>query len=101
MLTLATLRLGLIVVAAVAGLAGLYILFDAVGDLREAKVMAKINAAIAITNKATGDANETDEETLAVAEKLRLVALATAMKMPRATQCELTADEAATLGRVH
>jgi hypothetical protein len=99
MLTLGTLRLGLIVVAAIAGMVGIYFVFDAVGDLREAQVWAKINKAIAVTNQATGAENEKDEETLALAEKLRGTALAAAKRM-QGGKCPLTAEEATALGRI-
>ena len=100
MLTLATLRLGLIVAAVLAGMVGLFVVFDAIGDLREAKVRAKIDAAIGITNAATGVANDADEETLAIAEQLRMAALAAAKKLPAVPQCKLTAEEAPALARI-
>lgn len=100
MLTLGTVRLGLIVLGAVAALAGCYVLFDTIGDLREAQVRAKIDKAIAITNQATDAANEADAETLALAEKLRASALTAALRLPKQPQCALTADEADKLGKI-
>lgn len=100
MLTLATLQRGLVVLAAIAGLASLWWLADTIGDIREAQVRAKIERAIAVTNTETGEANEADEETLALAERIRVAALAAAKKLPATPQCKLTADEAPTLARI-
>ena len=44
MLTLTTLRLGLVVASTLALMAGLYIVFDAIGDAREEKVRAELTA---------------------------------------------------------
>ena len=86
--------------AALAGGTALYWLADKIGDIREAQVRDRIERAIQVTNGETQSANESDEETLALAAKMRLAALAAALKLPRKTQCELTADEATTLGRI-
>lgn len=100
MISLLALRFIGVVVAVSLGLGALWWLADKIGDIREAQVRAKIEQAINITNKATDAANGADEETLALAEKLRLAALESAMKLPRKSQCELTTEEASVLGRI-
>ena len=100
MISFAVLRLIGVVVAASLVLGALYYVADAIGDHREAAVRAKIERAIEITNRATDAANGADEETLALAERLRVTALAAAKQLPASPQCTLTGDEALALGRI-
>lgn len=97
MLTMASLRLGLIVAAAIAVMGLVYFVFDAIGDAREAKVWAKVNAEIDGFNVDQDQINAADEETLALRAKVRASALA-AGKFK--SQCLLTAPEATTLGAI-
>ena len=99
MITLQTLRLAGIVLAAVAGLGLVYVVFDAIGDAREAKVWGKINAAIDETNEETDAANVDDAEERAVRQKLRVAALAAAAKV-KGSQCLLTKEEALAIGAI-
>lgn len=99
MLTLATVRLGLIVAAVVAFMGLIWFVFDAIGDAREAKVWAKVEETINDTNDKTKVANEQDAEKRALHERLRTSALLAAAKT-KGMACLLTAEEALVIGAI-
>lgn len=89
----------LTVVVAVALLTGAWLVFDAIGDAREAKVWAKVNSTIDAANEETDEANAEDAEARALRQKLRAKALLTSTTVIK-TECKLTADEAVAIGAV-
>lgn len=93
-----TLRGTLQVAAVLGGLASLWWLVDLIGDQREAKVLARINAAIEKTNVDVRAFNELDDKIAAIQEEARRKALDdTAGHRGRLL---LTAEEAAALNKV-
>lgn len=79
-------------------LAGGYFLVDAIGDRREAKVWAKINAAIEKTNVDVSKHNELDDKIAAIAEDARQKAVTFARQV--AATCPATPEQAIALSRI-
>lgn len=88
-------------VAVLGALAVGYWIFDAIGDQREAKVWASINAAIDKTNADIDKQLSLDERIAAVAEAARKKALDNALKLPAvAVQCPATPAQASALNAI-
>ena len=93
-----TLRGSLQVLSVLAGLASLWWLVDLIGDRREAKVLARINAAIEKTNVDVRAFNALDDKISAIQEDARRKALEAAGK--HRGRLLLTAEEADALSKV-
>ena len=93
-----TLRGAIQVVAWLGGLASLWWAIDFIGDQREAKVLARINAAIEKTNVDVRALNALDDKLAAIQEDARRKALEEAGKLNG--RHLLTAEEAAALSKV-
>ena len=93
-----TLRGVLQVAAALGGLASLWWLVDVIGDRREAKVLARINAAIEKTNVDVRALNALDDKISAIQEDARRKALESAGQ--HRGRLLLNAEEAEALGKV-
>lgn len=80
---------------------GLFWLVDAIGDQREAKVWASINAAIEKTNADIDKQLSLDERISAVAEAARKKALANAISLPAiAVACPASKPQADALNAI-
>ena len=78
-----------------------YWLFDAIGDAREARVWAKINAAIEKTNGDIDKQLSLDERIAQVAEAARVKALSRAVTLPAiAVSCPASASQADALNAI-
>ena len=99
MISLAALRIGGFVVAAVTALGVLWYLADLIGDVREAKVRAEYEAAIDAANTDTTAANAAASKVAERDGRIRAQALEAA-KTALAGKCPLTAAEALALTRV-
>jgi hypothetical protein len=86
------------VLGAVVGISALWWVVDEIGDRREAKVLARINAAIEATNADTRAANTLEDKIAAVQEAAREKALADVAKLKG--RHIMTAEEAASLNEV-
>lgn len=86
----------------VAALAAAWFVFDAVGDLREAKVWGKINAAIAKTNADIDATLSLDDKIARVAQDAREKALSNATRvLPAVGQvCTASPEQAAALSQI-
>jgi hypothetical protein len=93
-----TLRGALQVGAFLAGLAALWWLVDLIGDQREAKVYARINAAIERTNVDVRAFNALDDKIAAIQDDARRKALDDALKLKG--RFTLTDEEAAALRKL-
>ncbi len=94
-----TLRGILQVASALGALTALWWLVDVIGDRREAKVLARIHAAIEATNVETRGANTLEEKLAVVQEATRQKALDEASKLKG--RHILTEVEAAALNGIH
>ena len=86
------------VLSTIGALGALWWCVDAIGDRREAKVLARINAAIEATNVDTRAHNALEDKIAAVQEAARSKALEDAKKL-RGRHI-LTDEEAAALGAI-
>lgn len=98
MLTLSTLRLGLIVAASIAGLALVCFIFDAVGDAREAKTRAEYADAARKKNVEIGNFNTAQEAIDALVDAKVTEALVAAGRVPG--KHPATAEQAAALNAI-
>lgn len=98
MLTLGTLRLGLIVVAVIAGMTGLYVIFDAIGDLREAKVRAAFDEAARRKNVDISAYNDAESAIDAIVAAKVKEALERSKAVP--SELKYTADQAQAINAI-
>ena len=76
----------------------LWFIADAIGDAREAKVMARINKAVERRNVDIAKHNEIDDQVAAVADAARAKALAEAQVL--FAGCPATQEQAQALSRI-